>query len=340
MSADNAEPHDGSDIPPAPNPPPVWDRLNWVDLFYTSATSQLDQAGRWVTWGGPALGMLAGIRALILVIATGQASRGEWLVGLLDLAFLVIAWTLAGVTAGALIRILGQGLQRRLEQFAVVPPGVMMPTGPSGHTPLTPAASPSPVTALELLRDETFAEIRRAIRTKQWDEAREKLSTMTEDLVDDSRLNILQRELENAVESARVEHLADLEAARAVNDPERVLELHQYLAPLLEAEARALLEADLSGWFLRLIHNRLRTGRIQAELAQLAGRIAETFSHTVEGASLRASLPTLRRSAGLCPRCAQPYTGVANACPTCLAQPPATPRPTSLGGHSSTNGGA
>jgi hypothetical protein len=50
------------------------------------------------------------------------------------------------------------------------------------------------------------------------------------------------------------------------------------------------------------------------------------FCHTVEGASLRASLPTLRRSAGLCPRCAQPYTGLANACPQCLAAPGPPPQ--------------
>ena len=37
-----------------------------------------------------------------------------------------------------------------------------------------------------------------------------------------------------------------------------------------------------------------------------------------QGASVRAALPTLRRSVGLCPRCAQPYTGVAEACPRCL----------------------
>ena len=77
------------------------------------------------------------------------------------------------------------------------------------------------------------------------------------------------------------------------------------MMPLLDHEARASLEADLSKWFLKLIHNRLRTGKIQADVAILAGRIADVFCHTVEGASLRASLPTLRRSAGLCPRCAQ-----------------------------------
>ena len=135
-------------------------------------------------------------------------------------------------------------------------------------------------------------------------------------------------EFQSAREAARDDHMAQLEAARKVNDPERVLELHQFLMPLLEAEAKTSLEAELSRWFLRLIHNRLRTGKIQTDVAILAGRIAETFSHTVEGASLRASLPTLRRSAGLCPRCAQPYTGVADACPACmsLGQPPSQPQ--------------
>jgi hypothetical protein len=87
---------------------------------------------------------------------------------------------------------------------------------------------------------------------------------------------------------------------RQVSDPDWVLELHQTLIPLLDAETRVALEADLSQWFLRLIHNRLRIGKIQTDLVVLAGRIADAFSHTVGGASLRASLPTLRRSAGLC----------------------------------------
>jgi hypothetical protein len=54
-------------------------------------------------------------------------------------------------------------------------------------------------------------------------------------------------------------------------------------------------------------------------VAELATRVAERFPRTVVGASLRASLPTLRRSAGLCPRCSAPYKGIADACPKCLA---------------------
>jgi hypothetical protein len=172
--------------------------------------------------------------------------------------------------------------------------------------------------ALDPHREETLAAIRRSIHAGEWKEASVLLDGFARDFVDDPQILPLHQEIQSARELALQNNSAQLTAARHVNDPERVLELHQIMTPLLEADARAALEADLSKWFLRLIHNRLRTGKIQNDVVILAGRIADAFSHTVEGASLRASLPTLRRSAGLCPRCAQPYTGLADACPACL----------------------
>jgi predicted amidophosphoribosyltransferase len=50
--------------------------------------------------------------------------------------------------------------------------------------------------------------------------------------------------------------------------------------------------------------------------------VAVSLYQTPEGASLRASLPTLRRAAGLCARCARPYKGIADACPACLTGAP------------------
>jgi hypothetical protein len=67
----------------------------------------------------------------------------------------------------------------------------------------------------------------------------------------------------------------------------------------------------------------------------LAAQVSEIFGATPDGASVRAALPTLRRSVGLCPRCAQPYVGSAAACPRCLSRgshvepPPAPPESTS-----------
>src|SRR5262249_6768562 len=91
--------------------------------------------------------------------------------------------------------------------------------------------------------------------------------------------------------------------------------------PLLAADALRALDRDLAKWFMALITRRLRTGSVRADVAVLAARVAEDLDDTPEGASLRASLPTLRRAAGLCPRCGQPYAGLA------AAPPPARPAP-------------
>jgi hypothetical protein len=80
-----------------------------------------------------------------------------------------------------------------------------------------------------------------------------------------------------------------------------------------------------------LIQKRMWTGTVRADVAELAAKIADHFGHTREGASLRASLPTLRRSAGLCARCGRPYTGIDDACPACLAGPGPAPPPEAWG---------
>ncbi len=167
-------------------------------------------------------------------------------------------------------------------------------------------------------RDSRLDEVRRAIRTSQWAEAESLLIAYAADFPDDSRHTHLADELGRAQHNVRAQELAKLEAAREVNDPEGVLASYQVLTSCLEPDARAALDRDLGKWFLALIHRRLRTTKIQADVVQLASRFAEAFASTVEGASVRASLPTLRRSVGLCPRCGSSYGGVGDACPKCL----------------------
>ena len=128
----------------------------------------------------------------------------------------------------------------------------------------------------------------------------------------------LREQLARARHDAIQVTLSQLAAAREVNDPDRVLEIYQVVLPSLDQAERIALERDLAKWFLTLIHRRLRLGKVQPDVVHLAARFAETFASTVEGASVRASLSTLRRSVGLCPRCGQPYTGIADACPKCL----------------------
>jgi hypothetical protein len=273
------------------------------------ALARIDRVSLLLTWGLPALGLIHAVRRGL------EPGDRPWL-ALLDALYLLGAYTLFGVGLGTLVQTLRLWLARR-PLAGALPVEALSVTHP-----------PAPaLTTLDLLKERTMADIRQAIRSAKWDDARELLDALATDHADDPHISALEHEFQSARDAALNDHLAQLEAARKVNDPDRVLELHQFLVPLMEVEARNSLEAELSKWFLRLIHNRLRTGKIQTDVAHLAGRIAETFSHTVEGASLRASLPTLRPSVGLCPKCAQPYTGVADACPSCmgLGQPPSLP---------------
>jgi hypothetical protein len=161
-----------------------------------------------------------------------------------------------------------------------------------------------------------LAEIRQAIRAGAWSEAddliRENSAAHPEDAA------AVEAELSRAREHAGRDLLEKVDAARQANDPDRVLELRDSLRHILAHDALKSLDHDLARWCMALIQRRLRTGKMRADVAVLAQRVALSLDDTPEGASLRASLPTLRRAAGLCARCGQPYTGIADACPMCL----------------------
>lgn len=178
---------------------------------------------------------------------------------------------------------------------------------------------PSTATASAELRAQHVVEIRHAIRTGAWSDAEALLGDFAEAHPGDHDTARLNDELARTRQAAREEALARLDAARAANDPERVIALRDELKLLLEPDALRPLDRDLAKWFIMLIQRRLRAGTVRPDVAALAARVAVSLDETPEGASLRASLPTLRRAAGLCARCAQPYTGIAEACPTCLS---------------------
>jgi hypothetical protein len=257
---------------------------------------------------------------------TGSSAPGEWTGSLIDAGWVVLAFGLAGVGAFVASRlvaalVLAHFDRTRLvaeELLALAARGVvalerLVETGQRGAEPATSS------NASNRKRDWSLAAIERAMGATQWAEAEALLDAFEAEFLGDPELDRLKNQLVSSRRNAAQEHLARLEAARQVKDPDRVLEIFQVVGPGLEAEARTSLERDLAKWCLDLIHRRLRTGKIQPEVVLLATRVAETFGTTIEGASLRAALPTLRRSVGLCPRCAQPYTGNAVACPKCLS---------------------
>lgn len=82
----------------------------------------------------------------------------------------------------------------------------------------------------------------------------------------------------------------------------------------LTSEILAILRSDA----LSEIFQRMHSGTVKVDIAQLASLIVELFPESKEGHTLGPVLGVLRRSAGLCPRCSRPYKGIANACHECL----------------------
>ncbi len=180
-------------------------------------------------------------------------------------------------------------------------------------------------------RSPGVAEFRLALRERRWDEADSIARDLLRDHPDDPAILGLADEGDRARQGAAAELRDRIEAARLANDPDAVILLHGELSEAGPPGSLKELDAGLVKWLMVLIHRRLRGGTIRPDLTELVARVAERFGATAEGASLRASLPTLRRSAGLCPRCGEPYAGLADACPKCLGaafeEPPAIELP-------------
>jgi hypothetical protein len=184
--------------------------------------------------------------------------------------------------------------------------------------PSPPAAQPEAAPAFNQPTP-AFAEVRRALEQEDWVLAESLIGSLTNKYRDGPAIAQLRDELRAAREAAALSLRARLDAAREANDPQRVLEIRETLAPLLGPEQLASLNRSLARWFLDLIQKRLRQGAISVDVVVLATQVAAALDTTSEGASLRAALPTLRRSVGLCARCGSPYTGIADACPACIA---------------------
>jgi hypothetical protein len=290
-----------------------------------SACRSLAAFGEWAGWGFAVLGILRGAVPLVELAGTGPTGPAVWVGAGLSAAFAVLAFILAGWGMTALARVAAASILEHFDRVAQLADHLSMRAsqGLALVEQITESLEQrrdrvAPSSASGLDRARSMAEIVRAAKAEDWAEAETRFNEFAAGFPDDPELSTLREELARSRNEIIKSGLVQIDAARTVNDPDRVLEIHHGLVKSLDEERRAALDRDLAKWFLSLIHRRLRTGKVQADVVQLAARFAETFTTTVEGASVRASLPTLRRSVGLCPRCAQPYIGVADACPNCL----------------------
>jgi hypothetical protein len=280
-----------------------------------------------------ALGLVAGLVVVLDAATTAEVAAPAWWAGVL---LRVAAPVLGGLAAGwgifVLIRLCAVITSAILEQFIHASDELVAQVGSAVDLlkQITrslevrrgwdgPVNTPSPERELALV------EIGRATRSARWSEAEELMEEFERRFPGDDSSAEFRTRLATVRRDTIQAGLAQIDASRNANDADHVLQLYSKLAPSLGEEDRATLTSDLASWFMGLIHRRLRSGKIQPDVVQLAGRFADTFATTVEGASVRASLPMLRRSVGLCPRCAEPYLGIAEACPACLGKPMSSP---------------
>jgi hypothetical protein len=285
-------------------------------------------------WGLVLVGLLCGWSHAIAMVEHGPATLGGWTRAASEAAAIALAFALAGWASAVSCLVAAACIAARSERAARSAEDLIHLAGRAidaverlaeamERRPIGIATAGPP----DQERTRALAEIDEAARAERLDEAESMVGRFEARFPDDPAVPALRERLDADRQREAEGRIAHIEAARRVNDPERVLELYRALGSSLAFERRGEMERDLAKWFLELIHRRLRGGRIQPDVVQLAAQAAETFAATVEGASLRASLPVLRRSVGLCPRCGQPYLGPDSACPQCKPGAASAPAP-------------
>jgi hypothetical protein len=287
-----------------------------------AACLDLQRTGTRIGWCLAVLGFIAGFERVIVLWIDGNATNVEWAHAWVGAVFALIVYALAGLGVVALARMTGAAIREYLDRVSQLSEELLslaarFVAGVDQIAQLLGDGGAATRQAEQSSADRLLAQIQQATGESQWARAESLLTAFATEFPDDSRHAVQSGELETARDRANRQHLAKLEAAREVNDPEGVLESYLKVVASLKDDARAVLDRDLAKWFLALIHRRLRMAKIQPDVVRMAARFAEAFASTVEGASVRAALPTLRRSVGLCPRCGLPYGGAGDACPKC-----------------------
>ena len=258
-----------------------------------TACQSLEFFGSRAAWGLAVLGLLASV---VHILDSGSAATpdpprvGSAVLGTLCL---LLAYCLAGWGVGVITRLTASTILDWLEHAARA----------SERQSITLTQAVAQLERIgELLvqsggqsvsrpdradgRAHSITEVAHAIRAANWADAQTRLDELEATFPDDPELSALREQLARARHAAVQSTLAELSAAREVNDPDRVLEIYQLVQPSLDQAAHAALERDLAKWFLSLIHRRLRLGKVQPDVVHLASRFAESFASTMEGASV------------------------------------------------------
>ena len=116
-----------------------------------------------------------------------------------------------------------------------------------------------------------MAEIVRAARSAEWVEVESRFRTSRPPFPMIPNCRLWKKNWPEPARMSSRRSLDQLDAAQAVSDADRVFEIYQSMSPSLDRGLAVPPLIPRSGrWFLGLIHRRLRTGNVQADVVQLA----------------------------------------------------------------------
>jgi hypothetical protein len=203
---------------------------------------------------------------------------------------------------------IGQLIERTNESLAAVT-ATMKASSPSSANS---AAADARQRAIESMRD--------AMRRDSWDQARKVASEFAERFPEAPDAKDLTAQVEAAL-ARKVKSLRDqLDQMERAGDCEGLLNVRDRLSAYLDGTELYQVDRRVAHWTAKHLRDALVAGRAK-EVIQLAERVVDAVGDTTqEGAQVRASLPTLRRSAGLCPECGQPSDTSLARCAACEAK--------------------
>jgi hypothetical protein len=184
----------------------------------------------------------------------------------------------------------------------------------SAKVPVTLNAAPNEA------RSRAIESVREAMKQERWEHAKRLARAAAEQFPDSIDATELTAQVETTF-TRRVQSLREmLQQAEQAGDCDSLLNLRDRLSAYLDGTELYQVDRRVAHRISQILREALAAGRAK-EVVQLAERLVDAVGDsTQEGAQVRASLPTLRRSAGLCPECGQPSDPSRARCPACEAK--------------------
>ncbi len=195
-------------------------------------------------WGLVILGLLWGIGHAIESVAVGSPTVAGWSSAIVNGVSLSLGFGLAGWGVAQLCQVVGALVTEHVERaenryLELIAELARVTAALERMIDVGKAASELPDSEVASAVDRTrrLADIDRATRSESWLEAELLISEFAEEFADDPTVIEMKEQLDSSRRQATLAKMAQLDAARQVNDPARVIELYLEIAQVARGRA-------------------------------------------------------------------------------------------------------